>query len=101
MEKVSCSPPGGPVNTSKTFKIINPLVNDCGPVHTRDCLKPIFEMRLNTTRHNYFQADLKTMGKHTFLKIDDRRVIHQGDFHLSTPKADYIMLSGYKCHSKF
>lgn len=100
IEKVSCSPPGGPVHVTEKLQIFNPLVNDCGPVPTRGCMKPIVERDFNTTRHFYLQADIKTVGRRSFIKIDDRKFLQQGDFHISTPKNDYMLLDGYRCSKR-
>lgn len=101
LEKVSCSAPGGPLRTSKTFKIFNKLSSDCGPVYSEGCMKPLVNRNLNQTRHNYFQVEIKKVGKKSFIKIDDRRVLHQGDFHLSTPDSDFMFLEGYNCFTKW
>lgn len=100
LDKLSCAAPGGPLRVTKNFRILNPLVSDCGPVARPNCMKPIFRKQLNTTRHNYFQADLKMTGKDVFLKIDDRGVVPQGGFQISTPGGDYILLDGYNCKRK-
>jgi hypothetical protein len=92
-----CSPPGGPVHKSTVLTITNKLVGDCTPRPYPGCLKPLVQRELNTTRHNYLQADIKMMGRHVFIRIDDRRFLPQGEFHISTPKADYMLLPGYTC----
>jgi hypothetical protein len=101
LEKVSCAAPGGPVRTTETFRIYNTLVSDCGQVYRRGCMKPIVDRKLNTTRHLYLQVDIEQKGKDVFLKIDDRKFLAQGDFHISTPNAEFMLLNGYTCSTKF
>lgn len=97
LETVRCSPPGGPVHKTTTMYIYNPLVSSCAPIPRQGCMKPIVERELNKYRHTYFQADIKIVGKHAFLKMDDRRFLQQGDFHISTPGSNYMLLDGYTC----
>jgi hypothetical protein len=98
LEKVSCAAPGGPVRTTETFLIYNPLANNnCSPVASRGCHKPIFKRNLNTTRHYYLQVEIQQRGQDVFLKIDDRAFLPQGSFHISTPNNDFKLLTGYTC----
>ena len=99
MESIRCAPPGGPVQETKTFRIYNLLVNDCGPVSHAGCLKPLFENKLSMEESHYFQADLKISLNQAYLLIDDRRIIPQGAVHYSTPQSDYMFLEGYSCSS--
>lgn len=88
--KVSCAAPGGPVRTTTTFTMTNPLIDEV-----------LVQRELNTTRHLYLQVSLKMKDKTNYLKIDDRRFLREGEFHISTPKADFMQLTGYKCKRSF
>lgn len=97
IESVSCSPPGGPVTKTEKLNIYNELVSTCGPVHRRGCLKPILSRELNLTRHMFLQAEIRIDRFGNFLRIDDRRTLRQGEFHISTPNAGYMQLVDYRC----
>lgn len=88
--KVSCAAPGGPVRRTTTFTISNPLIEDA-----------LVQRELNNTRHHFLQVSIKTKDKISFIKIDDRRFLREGEFHISTPKSDYMKLSGYTCKNSF
>lgn len=97
LKTITCAAPGGRPSVTSTFSIYNPLVNQCGPVAHEGCVTPIFQGNLDTGRMNYFQASFKLDENKVSLLIDDRRIIPQGAFHVSTPNADYFVLEGYTC----
>jgi len=88
--KVSCAAPGGPVRTTITLNITNRLLDE-----------QLVNRELNTTRHNYLQASILEKDKKNFIKIDDRRFLREGEFHISTPNSDYMYIDGYKCKKSF
>lgn len=88
--KVSCAAPGGPVRKTTTFTISNPLLDEV-----------IVQRELNTTRHLYLQVSIRTKDKLSYIKIDDRRFLREGEFHISTLNADYMLLDGYSCKRSF
>jgi len=97
LQMVSCSPPGGPVTRTETLNIYNELVSTCGPVPRQGCLKPIVSRQLNTTRHMFLQAEIRIDRGGNYLRIDDRRTLPQGGFHISTPQAGFMRLDQYDC----
>ncbi len=92
LNKVTCSPPGGPATTTKTFSIFNKLA------HKK---RTLFSKNLNFTRDNYLQVELKNIAKAAFLLIDDRSLTTATNVNISTPQSTYVELVGYKCKNLF
>lgn len=97
LQMVSCSPPGGPVSRTETLNIYNELVSSCGANPRPGCLKPIASRVLNFSRNMFFQAEIRIDRSGNYLRIDDRRFLQPGEFHISTPNAGFIRLDGYQC----
>jgi hypothetical protein len=87
IRKVSCSPPGGPVHRTTYFSVYNSLVGK----------KPLIAKKFNTTRDNYFEAKIETIGKTHFLSIDDRSLVTQTNINISTDANNPKELYGYRC----
>lgn len=88
--KVSCSAPGGPSRTTKTFIISNPNLDE-----------NIVKRKLSENRDVFFQVAIKNIDGKPYIKIDDRRILQYGEFHISTPNSDFMLLDGYKCKQSF
>lgn len=101
IEKVSCSPPGGPVSISKNFLIKNPVTFNCSPIATRNCDKEIFKALIDVqSKHRYFDAQINLDGRIPSLFIDDRRTLPQGKEHLRVGLAQ-LSLNNYKCKKTY
>lgn len=87
---VTCSPPGGPATTTKTFEITNKL-----SAHS------LFRKNFNFTRDNYFQAKINRDLKTPYLEIDDRSLPSDENVNISTSRATSLELTDYACKEFF
>lgn len=86
LSKVSCSAPGGPLNTSEHFQIFNSLNGK----------KPLITKSIDLSDENFFKVIIDTKGKVPTITIEDRSVTSDENINISTSFKP-LDLNGYRC----